>query len=214
MPNWVYCTTHITGPAEDMARFYAAARKGNRFHLKQDGMEDWGCFTDIQLESLMQEALEYQAANNKDDFSFHSLYPVPIGVQVMPYDPHSFHEGLAKNPAIAAFCQKHDVTMAGYDWEYANWGTKWGDCNTEVYDVSDTHMNLYFETAWSAPHNFWKKVSADYPTLTFSMSYEEEMRQFAGEATYEAGEASIDEWEPEYDSEDESESYNEEAVEV
>lgn len=213
MPNWVYCTTNVSGPAEDMARFFAAARKGNRFHLDSNKQEDWGGFTDIQLEALMQEALHLQNSESKDEFSFHGLYPVPLGVQIMPYDSGVFSRLLQRNPTVAAFCQKHGVTMGGYDWEHQHWGVKWGDCSTEVHDTSDTHMSLCFETAWDPPHEFWQKVSADYPTLTITMSYTEEAGHFEGEATYEAGQSHIDEWEPEHESEDESESYQDDGEE-
>jgi hypothetical protein len=213
MPNWVSCTAHVSGPAEDMARFFAAARKGNRFHLDSHKHDDWGGFTDIQLESLMQEALHLQDSECKDEFSFHGLYPVPLGVQVMPYDSGDFSRLLQSNPAVADFCQKHGVTMGGYDWERVHWGVKWGNCSTEIPDISDTHVTLYFDTAWGPPHEFWQKVSADYPTLTITMSYTEEGGFFEGEATYEAGQVYIDEWEPEHESEDESESYQDDGEE-
>ncbi len=200
MPNWVYCNVNVSGPAEDMAAFRAAARKGVRFY-PENSDSDWGDFTDIQLEALMQEAARLQEVESKDEFDFHSLYPVPLAVQVMPYDDGTLNRLIKSNPAVAAFCKKYDV-VSGYDWERMNWGVKWGDCQTEITDESPESFSLYFETAWSPPHEFWKKVSADYPTLTISMDYSEEMSHFAGESEYHGGEAYINEWQPDLDDDD------------
>jgi len=202
MPNWVFCNAYITGPAEDMARFIAAARKGNRFFHKNIDWEDWGSFTDIKLEALMNEASIIQAENSKDDFSFHALYPVPLPVQIMPYDEGMFSDLVKNNPTVAAFCKKHGVTMGGYSWECSNWGVKWGNCSTHIEEVTDTFMHIYFETAWAAAHAFWRKVSADYPSLSIKMDYSEEAGHFEGEATYKNGAEGVQEWEPEFIGED------------
>ena len=39
-------------------------------------------------------------------------------------------------------------SMSWYDWNIANWGTKWNSYNVNL--VSPTHLE--FDTAWSAPH--------------------------------------------------------------
>lgn len=197
MPNWVFCTTSIEGPEEDMTRFLKAAKTGRRFINQEISYEDWGSFTDLQLEVLMEEAHNLQTAESQNLFSFHSLYPVPLAVQVMPYDPAVMREFVEKNPVIRAFCEKHKSDSSGYEWECNNWGVKWGDCHTEILGMKDNYLSLYFETPWSAPHKFWKKVSKDYPTLSIKMEYREEMEHFAGEAFYQAGQMYYDEWEPE-----------------
>ncbi len=198
MPNWVYCNTSIVGPAEEIARFMAAARGANRYH-SPDRITDWGAFTDIQLEALMEEAHAHSQTPNENGFCFHALYPMPMAIQILPYDPGTLQKAIDTNEGVAAFCRKHNVSISGYNWEHQNWGVKWGDCSTSVVEQSDTHVELYFETAWGAPHEFWEKVSADYPTLTITMSYEDEVSQFAGEAVFENGVMDLEEWEPEWD---------------
>lgn len=206
MPNWVYCNATISGSAEDMLHFFAAAKKGgDRFFAHTDHITNWGAFTDIQLELLLEEASSFQQKESRV-FSFHSLYPMPKAVQIMPYDPGVFSETLESNPAIAAFCEKNNVTECGYSWEYNNWGVKWGDCGTEINSISETHLCVYFETAWGVPHNFFEKVSSDYPAITFQVTYEEECRQFAGEVTYLAGVKHV----VEFDTEDEDDSVDSE----
>lgn len=72
-----------------------------------------------------------------------------------------------------------------YDWQAANWGTKWDACELTIDVGSDT---LRFETAWAPPEKWLAKVSADYPELTFEMAYSEMGMQFAGVVIYKAGE--------------------------
>lgn len=196
MPNWVFCNNTISGPAYEIARFMAAARGANRYH-SSDEIVDWGAFTNIQLETLMQEAQAHSKTTNENGFCFHALYPMPLAVQILPYGPGTLQRAIAENEGVAAFCKEHGVNISGYDWEIQNWGVKWGDCCTSIVEEGEDYLQIYFETAWGAPHEFWKKVSADYPELIITMNYNEEARQFEGEAQYQAGEAFVVEWEPE-----------------
>jgi hypothetical protein len=79
---------------------------------------------------------------------------------------------------------------AWYDWAVDHWGTKWdlNDEDTEV-DIDDTRVTLFFQTAWSPPEEFVKKVSADYPNLDFALSYHEGMMAYCGYMEYRNGEA-------------------------
>ena len=38
-----------------------------------------------------------------------------------------------------------------YEWNIANWGTKWNSCNTEIVDDTDNILSYRFETAWDCP---------------------------------------------------------------
>jgi hypothetical protein len=81
--------------------------------------------------------------------NFHSLIPVPDEILKAGYDP------------------------AGYDWEVANWGCKWGADATTIVDEGGTCMIYEFYTAWSPPIKFLKKVAVQWPALQFVLSYEE-----------------------------------------
>jgi len=212
MPNWVYCNVIVEGPAEDMARFKKAASKANRYYHTEK-VTDWGVFTDIQLSALMQEAEAHSLSSNEKGFCFNSLYPVPFAIQVLPYDPVVWRECIRDNEGVRSFCKTHNVNVSGYDWETRNWGVKWGDRSTEVQDVSDTHMSIYFETAWGPPYEFWKKVSADYLTLTITMDFTEEMGHVAGEAVFTNGLMNSSEWVPKKEEEEEEEEEDEGIVE-
>lgn len=79
-----------------------------------------------------------------------------------------------------------------YDWQYAEWGTKWGDCDTELTGDGiayngDGWLNFVFESAWSCPAEGIRKVSVMFPDLTFVVSYMEEGMGFVGANGFKAG---------------------------
>lgn len=71
-----------------------------------------------------------------------------------------------------------------YDWNCANWGTKWDACELDIDVGSDT---LRFQTAWAPPEKWMEKVSKDYPELNFELAYSEWGMQFAGVSIYNNG---------------------------
>lgn len=81
-----------------------------------------------------------------------------------------------------------------YDWQNANWGTKWGDCHTfiEVRDeTADTkHITVSFSSAWCPPSEGISQVASLFPTLEFVMTYEESGMDFYGIVTFD-GEAGV-----------------------
>ena len=76
----------------------------------------------------------------------------------------------------------------GYDWQIANWGTKWNAYEVypstfplvleEVEDKGD--LTFSFETAWSPPIEWLIQMSEKYPALTFSLMYDEPGMAFCG----------------------------------
>lgn len=167
MPNWISNELTVTGSKDDMAAFYkAAAGHSRKYVCMQD--TDWESFTDIRLEAAIA-SLESMEPTKESHFSFHALIPVPDAVLLMPYDPGQF-EGLVKsNKIYADFCEKHNVTCSGYDWERENWGVIWGDCHTDIHTREDDSFVVSFDTAWTVPDIFLEKVSIIFPNLAFSM---------------------------------------------
>jgi len=87
--------------------------------------------------------------------NLHSLVPIP-------------------QPVIAAGYEE-----AGYDWERANWGCKWGACHAELADEWEGHLTYLFDTAWSPPMEFLAKLAPQWP-LIFLLDYEEMGMGFKG----------------------------------
>jgi len=86
-----------------------------------------------------------------------------------------------------------------YNWNVVNWGTKWdvavkdGDEYPETYIEGPTpngeNLVVYynFNTAWSPPMPALARLSAQYPSLLFTLSYEEETG-WGGECEFLRGE--------------------------
>ena len=49
------------------------------------------------------------------------------------------------------------------------WGTKWEADGVNADRPNSTTLSYSFLTAWSPPEHFVRRVSADYPTLTFEL---------------------------------------------
>ena len=48
------------------------------------------------------------------------------------------------------------------DWQYLNWGTKWGDLETVLDRKSDTKLNVWFESAWGEPFMLLQHIAEMY----------------------------------------------------
>ena len=80
-----------------------------------------------------------------------------------------------------------------YEWAVAEWGTKWGDCETRAidrYELGEDVKTLSFsyDTAWGPFENsFWSYVSSKFPNLFFINSYDEWGMGFGGANVWMAG---------------------------
>jgi hypothetical protein len=81
-------------------------------------------------------------------------------------------------------------TDEGYNWCLRNWGTKWGDIETEI-TVNDDYLVLKYETAWSPALAGIERISRLFPTLTFQTDWVEEGLQSIGAASYQDGRESV-----------------------
>jgi len=92
-----------------------------------------------------------------------------------------------------------EVDNSWYNWNCRNWGTKWDVAVSSDNEYPDTYMegpvdnggNLVvyynFQTAWSPPFPAMEKLSAQYPSLLFTLSFEEETG-WGGECEFLRGE--------------------------
>ena len=72
-----------------------------------------------------------------------------------------------------------------YDWAYDEWGSKWGDCDTDIQPVSEDSFGVWevliqYQTAWSCADTGFLKVSQMFPSLYFTFDYDEEAGFFSG----------------------------------
>lgn len=163
MPNWVYNSLSIEGSEELIAD---VKRMLNRPFKKSH--DSWNATTG------QMEVSETPYSNPV--FAFHNIYNhIQDGVS----DEEYIKQPDNTLPIAEAMMFKGNHW---YDWNVRNWGTKWdvavrhGDDypETELMEEDKTFLAYRFNTAWSPPIEAITKLSKQYPTLNFNLSYEEE----------------------------------------
>ncbi len=129
-----------------------------------------------------------------------TLYPNPI------FAFHNIYNHIQDGVSDAEYLSQNDNTLPiaqqlafqgnnWYDWNVRHWGTKWDVAvrhdeeypETELYEEDETTLAYKFNTAWSPPMPAIQRLSQQYPTLNFNLSYEEETG-WGGEIDFVAGE--------------------------
>lgn len=82
-------------------------------------------------------------------------------------------------------------TDEGYYWCLRTWGTKWGDCETEIVVNEEDNLVLSYQTAWSPALEGIQRISEMFPTLFFQTDWLEEGNQSLGAASFENGNESV-----------------------
>ena len=122
------------------------------------------CENNVSIEGDMYDLLRFwEAMQYDDEIRLANLVPMPDGL----------------NDRDGDWC----------GWAIENWGTKWGDYEHSVDIVGPDYLELGYHTAWCPfEDQFWHKVSRMFPTLKFTVSYEESGMVFCGVDSYRNGE--------------------------
>ena len=68
--------------------------------------------------------------------------------------------------------KKHG-TYKPIEWQYENWGTKWGDCETEVFTNNEGKKIITFQSAWGPPWKLLNNIAEKYDiTIIDNVQYE------------------------------------------
>ena len=68
--------------------------------------------------------------------------------------------------------EKYSCTNS-IDWQYLNWGTKWGDCETVIDRKNDKTLNVWFESAWGEPFLLLQHIAETYKLEIVNMYRDE-----------------------------------------
>lgn len=127
-----------------------------------------------------------------------SLLPTPQELRDTMAGGYGRNEDGTKKPEQIELEAREQANIAKYghknwyDWNIANWGTKWGDSDTDIVMQSDDMVLFRFDTAWSPPENGVVAISELFPELLFVMSYSEEGMDFYGATAVRNGESADD----------------------
>ena len=67
-----------------------------------------------------------------------------------------------------------------YDWNIANWDTKWDITNSVDIEAEEDMLEINFNTAWSPPESICHKLREMFPDVSISWFYDEEGMEIAG----------------------------------
>jgi Ferredoxin-like domain in Api92-like protein len=180
MPNWVYNGLTIEGNPEEINKLVAQMNKPyTQVH------DNWN----MQTQQMEKKLFTYP----NPIFAFHNIYNhTQDGVSDEEYISQPQHKS----------GESFDEMFKGndwYSWNVRNWGTKWDVAVHSDKEYSDTNVegpvpngenavvHYNFNTAWSPPFPVIAKLSAQYPSLLFTHSYEEETG-WGGECEFLRGE--------------------------
>jgi hypothetical protein len=155
MPNWVYNGLTIEGNPEQVDKLVEQMNRPFVDYIQAAGDLAYGIKETKYINPI---------------FSFRNI--------VSPTDLEAYKA----QPDFKAEGQQNDW----YNWNIRNWGVKWDVAVAENNTSPDTYMEgpvlngdnkvVYynFETAWGIPVQALEKLSSQFPSLLFTLSYEEE----------------------------------------
>ena len=180
MPNWVFNGLTIEGSPEEINKLVTQMNKP--FKQVHD---NWN------METQKMEKKQYTYPNPV--FAFHNIYNhTQDGISDEIYTSQPEHK---PNQSFEDMFSGNDW----YSWNVRNWGTKWDvavgadDKYPDTYIEGPTpngeNLVVYYNlhTAWSPPMPAIAKLSEQYPSLLFTLSYEEE-QGWGGECEFLRGE--------------------------
>jgi hypothetical protein len=70
-----------------------------------------------------------------------------------------------------------------YDWNVANYGTKWDEMDIYHLTEDEEQLQVQFSSAWSPPCEFIQNIYKKFPNLSFKLKYDEPGMGFFGVTT-------------------------------
>lgn len=149
MPNWVYNNITFSGDADKvqaLKKQVGATTQIPGFEYVRDSSGN------LELLTTGERATKLTVHTEENPvFSFWNI--------VQPTTPEELET-------------YHD--QGWYDWNIENWGTKWNASDPEVLEEQSGLWNVYFATAWSAPHEVLVKLSEQHPEVSIRNEWREE----------------------------------------
>jgi hypothetical protein len=140
MPNWTYNYTTISGDSTDIQKLIddtASDIDRNKLELtKVYPIPD--AFDDLHQGHRTIDGESCNLWREKDDVAT----PVPEMEKIELLEKYGTYKSI--------------------DWQYNNWGTKWGDCQTQVLDNDGNKLLIKFESAWGEPFLLLNEIANKY----------------------------------------------------
>lgn len=149
----------------------------------------WRIWTDTPEE---MEQVKDALLDENGKLTFEKLVPRPeiiknTGSGGRDFDGVMHESWYVKGDEVRPFTpeEKNELAMIGYldwyEWSLAHWGVKWNvnPANCHVH-MTDTELEITFETAWSPPEAFAKVFLKRFPDVDTDLFYKESGCRIAG----------------------------------
>ncbi len=147
MPNWTDNLLIIDGPVENVKTFFTELSSKNNLLTELMPIPD-------ELKNIHQGSREF------DGVRVDAWYEDDEGARPML--------DIRKEELIEKY-----GTYKSIDWQYANWGTKWGDCETEILTTNEGKKIITFQSAWGPPWKLLHDIAVKYNiTIIDNVTYE------------------------------------------
>jgi len=177
------------------AKVYREKHIADNFEMKyRDDAEKFVLHSEMALKEFMGAILHFHYdtktklfTNGNEAFSMEQIFPVPAEYM----QEYKSEERKKREKEL----KKKYGHKDWYDWNVANWGTKWNVSDAEI-DEDENSVSYGYNTAWSPNCAFFKNICKQYPLLDFTLEYEEEGVGFEGTLEIVAGKVIKDEERP------------------
>jgi Ferredoxin-like domain in Api92-like protein len=159
------------------------------------------CENDLAVEGpteVIEEFLKFAAGESP--FDFNRFIPYPEEFRRLDEITEAWdREHAVRSDDDWRARPKDGFNSGGFEWCYANWGTKWPASRVKLegpvtgYDGKTLEVVFHFDTAWCPPKPVIKKAAELYPALRFELRYYECGVGFHGLVCYSDGEVETDE---------------------
>lgn len=200
MPNYVQNCMTITGPVEEIDRFWnehcdesVGPFSFNRIIPMPKMLMVQAGSTSSACKELVEKLLTLPAIPTaKEEFReifgekewFEDLPGfMPRTLNHLPEIPQYLLNGISspetkEDAIILGYTMIQNKKKYGYQdwygWRNANWGTKWDAMERSIEQTSENEISICFQTAWSAPKPIYETLSVQYPKLQFEIQFADE----------------------------------------
>ena len=150
MPNTTLNTCKIMGPKEHIAML----------------LEDMNKNGDMRLSHAYPQPKEFigiYAGNITIDNEQHNVWRYSTKIKKIE-DMKDATPVAIPDAEQDAILLQHG-TMDPLEWQYANWGTKWGDYDTVVEKIDDEEFMVAFTSAWKEPDLLLHEIAMKYSVI-------------------------------------------------
>lgn len=194
MPNWCNNTLRVYGDKAEVKRFLKKATN-EKGEFTFEKIVPRPKELDITSGSNVDNAIEVMAAESGDWSGVDKHLEWPVWVKnagitdAMPLKQKrklmlaSMKKNLSEDDMRmgrqALINEEKYGCKNWYEWNIANYGTKWDAGEASIDDMGD-ELEIQFDTAWAPPVAWLEKVEPLFPKLKFELHYEEPGMGFKG----------------------------------